>query len=154
MEYLDQDILNYIAQGRVKYLDLKWNVLYDWEYVRIKDVISKAPVKLYKEYMSSRNSPYIIHYGGSIKPWQRADADMASEYWSIARQSVFYELILSRMAVWAGEHKKVGVQPQKLRLRTRVVRKLRRGADIVAPKGTAIRKPITAASVFAKRFIR
>lgn len=154
-EYLDQDILNYIAQGRVKYLDLKWNVLYDWEYVRIKDVISKAPVKLYKEYMSSRNSPYIIHYGGSIKPWQRADADMANEYWSVARQSVFYELILSRMAVWASEHKKVGVQPQKkLRLRTRVVRKLRRGADIVAPKGTAIRKPITAASVFAKRFIR
>lgn len=153
-EYLDQDILNHVARGKVKYLDLKWNVLYDWEYVRIKDVISKAPVWVFKEYMASRKTPYIIHYGGSIKPWQRADADMANEYWSIARQSVFYELILSRMAVWAGEHKKVGVQPQKLRLRTRVVRKLRRGADIVAPKGTAIRKPITAASVFAKRFIR
>jgi lipopolysaccharide biosynthesis glycosyltransferase len=56
-EYLDQDILNYIAQGKVKYLDQRWNVLYDWEFVRIKNVISKAPIELYIKYME-----YILIY--------------------------------------------------------------------------------------------
>lgn len=153
-EYLDQDILNYVARGSVKYLDLRWNVLYDWEYVRIKDVISKAPVKLYKEYMESRKAPYIIHYGGSIKPWQRADADMANEYWKIARKSVFYELIISRMSVWATEHKSIKYGSEVLRFRTRVVRKLRRGADMIAPMGTWRRRPVTFASRIAKKLIR
>ncbi len=153
-EYLDQDILNYIARGNVKYLDQRWNVLYDWEFVRIKNVISKAPIKLYDEYMSSRRDPLIIHYGGSIKPWQRADGDMASEYWKVARRSVFYELILSRMSVWAVKNKEVQPSIEVLRLRTRVVRKLRRGADVIAPMGTLRRKPVTAASRFAKRFVK
>jgi hypothetical protein len=47
------------------------------------------------------------------------------------------------------------VQPQKkLRLRTRVVRKLRRGADVIAPKGTVMRRPITALSVKLKRLLK
>ena len=153
-EYLDQDILNHIAAGKVKFLNPRWNVLYDWEYIRIKNVISKAPFEMYKEYTASRNDPFIIHYGGSIKPWQRADADMASEYWKIARQSSFYELIISRMAVWASKHKEEAPQIGKLRLRTRVVRKLRRGADVIAPMGTIRRKPITQASRLAKKLIR
>ncbi len=153
-EYLDQDILNHIAKGKVKYLDGRWNVLYDWEFVRIKNVISKAPIALYKEYMASRKNPYIIHYGGSIKPWQRADADMAIEYWAVARRSVFYELILSRMTTWAVKNSERVFAPESLRLRTRIVRKLRRGVDVVAPMGTLRRKPITYASKLAKKFIR
>lgn len=153
-EYFDQDILNHVADGKVKYLDPRWNVLYDWEFVRIKNVISKAPIKMYEEYMASRKNPYIIHYGGTIKPWQRADTDMASEYWKVARKSVFYELILSRMTVWATKHQNIGARSQEqLRLRTRVVRKLRRTADKVAPKGTLRRKPLTALSRTAKRII-
>lgn len=153
-EYLDQDILNYLARGRVKYLDARWNVLYDWEYVRIKNVISKAPIRLYEEYIASRSNPFIVHYGGTIKPWQRADADMAEWYWRVARTSVFYELIISRMSTWAILHKPTDAQPQGVRLRTRVVRKLRRGADMVAPMGTIRRRPITYASKLVKKFIR
>ena len=131
-------------------------MLYDWEFVRIKNVISKAPIELYIKYMESRKNPFIVHYGGSIKPWQRADADMASEYWRTARRSVFYELILSRMAVWAVEHKSdyINVASKKLRIRTRVVRKLRRVADRVAPKGTPQRKPLTFLSQIIKKTLQ
>lgn len=150
-EYLDQDVLNYFAQGKVKYLDLSWNVLYDWEFVRIKNAISKAPVLLYAEYMASRKSPGIIHYGGTIKPWQRADCDFASSYWEIARSSIYYEIILARMAEWQtrNPHKK-----EHIRLRSKVVRRLRRFADKVAPLGTARRKPITLMSRSLKKIIR
>lgn len=154
-EYLDQDVLNYFAQGRVKYIDLSWNVLYDWEFVRIKNVISKAPINMYLEYMESRKSPKIIHYGGTIKPWQRADGDFADAYWRIARISAYYELILSRMSVWSVKHA-VDKPPHhdKVRLTSRVVRKMRRAADKVAPKGTPLRKPLTLASQAIKKIVR
>lgn len=142
--YMDQDILNHVAQGRVKYLDLKWNVLYDREYSRIKDVISKAPVAIYNAYMASRTEPYIIHYGGNIKPWMRADSDFATDYWRIARRSSFYELILSRMSVWAASQTKPVLAPALVRIRTRIARKLRRAVEVVAPTGSLQRKPVTA----------
>lgn len=149
--YMDQDILNHSLRGCVKYLSLKWNVLYDWEFVRIKDVISKAPVGIYGEYMESRKNPYIIHYGGSVKPWQRADADFATHFWIIARESVFYEVILSRMSRWALSDKLT--QEPAVRLVTKVARKLRSGADVVMPVGTRRRKPVTYASRVIKKII-
>lgn len=153
-EYLDQDVLNYFAQGKVKYLDLSWNVLYDWEFVRIKNVISKAPLDAYLAYMESRKNPKIIHYGGTIKPWQRPDADFADSYWRVAKTSVFYELILSRMAVWSVNNASKYPQAERMRLRPRVVRKLRRTADKIAPMGTLRRRPITLTSRVVKRVLR
>lgn len=153
-EYLDQDVLNYFTQGRVKYLDLSWNVLYDWEFVRIKNVISKAPLETYLAYMESRKSPKIIHYGGTIKPWQRADSDFADSYWRIAKRSVYYELILSRMAVWAGRNASKHPGVEQVRFRTRVVRKMRHAADRVAPKGTVLRRPLTLTSQTIRKIVK
>ena len=36
-EFQDQDVLNYFAQGRVEFLDLRWNMQYDWEHWRIRN---------------------------------------------------------------------------------------------------------------------
>lgn len=148
-EYLDQDVLNFFAQGRVKYLDPRWNVLYDWEFWRIKNVISKAPVGMYFEYMESRKTPGIIHYGGTIKPWHRPDCDFGDQYWRIARQSAYYELIVARMSDWRVDHREPAA---KVRLRKRAVSKLRSTADRVAPAGTVRRKPITLTSKAIKKF--
>lgn len=153
--YLDQDILNYVARnGKAKLLDSRWNVLYDWEFVRIKNVISKAPIKIYNEYMESRKDPYIIHYGGTVKPWQRADCDFGNEYWKVARKSEYYELIIARMAEWQVHHPKHHHAPEKVRLTSRMVRKMRRGADRVAPKGTPMRRPLTVTSRAIKKVVR
>ena len=152
-EYLDQDVLNYFAQGSVKYLDPRWNVLYDWEFVRIKNVISKAPINMYLEYMESRKSPKIIHYGGMIKPWQRADCDFGDEYWRIARLSQYYELIIGRMSEWRVNSIK-NTKRSSLITPTKVIHKLRNLADIVTPVGTRRRKVVTSTSHIIKRVTR
>ena len=156
--YMDQDILNNALKGKIKYLDLKWNVLYDWEFERIKNVISKSPTWLYGEYLKSRKDPFIIHYGGSVKPWQRADTDFAVDFWNIAKKSVFYEVIISRMSEWVMQESIVDLQnhiyaPEKLRLTTRIARKLRAVADKIMPVGSIMRKPLTALSRLVKRII-
>lgn len=155
-ELLDQDVLNYIAQGRVKYVDMAWNVMYDWRRIRLNKIVVLAPVKLYLAYIEARKNPKIIHYAGPEKPWHEPDGDFAGYFWQVARRSIFYEQILARMSDWRTQNI-FGIAIKGHR-RAKWLRKaapsLRRTADIVAPAGTMRRKPITLASKAARKIIR
>ena len=96
-ELLDQDVLNYLAQGKTKFIDMAWNVMMDWRNIRIKDIISLAPRYLYQEYMNARKHPKIIHYAGPDKPWDIPYCDFAEVFWHYAKKTPFYEIILLRM---------------------------------------------------------
>lgn len=97
-ELLDQDVLNYLAQGRYKAVDMAWNVMTDWRGIRIPQIISRAPKYLYDEYMAAHNAPKIIHYAGPDKPWQQPHSDYAEYFWKYARESSYYEVLLQRLA--------------------------------------------------------
>ena len=94
---LDQDVLNYLAQDKVKFIDMSWNVMTDWAGVRVKDIISRAPKELDDAYMEARKAPKIIHYAGGDKPWQKPDMDLSEYFWKYAKDSGYYEIILARM---------------------------------------------------------
>ena len=96
-ELLDQDVLNNLAQGKIKYLDMSWNVMFDWNNYRISEIISKAPKRLYDEYVEAHTHPKIIHYAGPDKPWHQPLSDYAEIFWKYARKTVFYEEILLRL---------------------------------------------------------
>lgn len=90
---VDQDILNIVCENRVKFLDLKWNVLYQipiWD----KNWKNKLPCSILNEYIESRHKPYIIHYAGAVKPWFQPNNDLASDFWFYARKTIFYERII------------------------------------------------------------
>lgn len=108
-KYSDQDILNIICEGRVKYLDMSWNVINDCDGRRISEVASRAPASLFEQYMESRNHPYIIHYAGIQKPWKKASEDYGWQFWKIARTTPYYEQILERLYLNAGSNKKMQV---------------------------------------------
>lgn len=95
--YSDQDVLNRYCQGKVKYLDERWNVLFDCDNMRISKVIKCAPKKVYDKYMESRKDPYIIHFAGSGKPWKTLPTDMFTDFWDVARRSPYYEVLLYNM---------------------------------------------------------
>lgn len=94
---LDQDVLNNLAQGKVKFIDMSWNVMTDWAGVRVKDIISRAPKELNDAYAEARKAPKIIHYAGGDKPWQKPDMDLSEYFWKYAKDSGYHEIILSRM---------------------------------------------------------
>jgi lipopolysaccharide biosynthesis glycosyltransferase len=60
----DQTTLNILFEGKVKFLDLKWNLQY-------------CPFNIWptyddiKEYKSAIDKPMIIHYTGDFKPWKK-----------------------------------------------------------------------------------
>lgn len=96
--YSDQDILNVLCQGRVTYLDLRWNHIFDCYGERIKNVIVWDPVVLYEAYMEAKKNPYIIHYAGFCKPWDEPIEEFGEIFWDYARRTPYYELLIYRMS--------------------------------------------------------
>lgn len=88
--YLEQDVLNYVLKGRVKYLSSDWN--FEWhiplEFPSYKRTMNET---LLKEYMEGQRSPKIIHYTSDRKPWNEFGHSLASIWWKCARTSLFYD---------------------------------------------------------------
>ncbi len=100
-EFVDQDLLNVYCQGKVKFIDMSWNVLINWmdsNWSRIR-TIKYGPANVVEEYFKARINPKIVHYAGYVKPWENTECDMADFFWKYARKSIFYEVILSRIKI-------------------------------------------------------
>lgn len=94
--WLDQDVMNVLANDTLKILPQNWNVEVNREGKRMTE-IKFCSAELFFNYMKARENPYIVHYSGGQKPWASPEMDMAEYFWKYARQSAFYELILYRI---------------------------------------------------------
>lgn len=93
---LDQDVMNMYFQGKVMFLNQRWNVLINGKYTgktRL-EIARCAPFELWMEYLEARKRPAIIHYAGSQKPWNSPDCDFAGIFWKYAKKTDYYEAIL------------------------------------------------------------
>jgi lipopolysaccharide biosynthesis glycosyltransferase len=90
-DLVDQDVLNLFCQGRVKFIDNKWNV--DVNNIAVK-VVPYAPAAMWKEYRENRERAYIYHFAGADKPWNDPALDKADIFWNAARKTPWYEIIL------------------------------------------------------------
>lgn len=92
---LEQDGLNAFFQDNIKYIDSAWNYpIANKFYINI---INNMPSHFYKQYISDRKNPYIIHFAGNAKPWYLPEEEFASVWWAYARKSPFYEQIIQKL---------------------------------------------------------
>lgn len=89
----DQCVLNAVCQGRVRYLDYRWNVMWNLPFLA-ENLQEELGHKLYGVYNSGCEAPFILHYASSIKPWREPQRELATYFWQIARRSPYYEAIL------------------------------------------------------------
>nr|WP_281375006.1 DUF4422 domain-containing protein [Gluconacetobacter johannae] len=94
--FLDQDILNLLFQGNVHYLDMQWNVYHGNGDVHT--FFANLPSGIRKAYMDARKAPYIIHYAGEKKPWSFPLIDFAIDFWTVLRETPWYEFVVMRNA--------------------------------------------------------
>ena len=93
---LDQDVLNCLCAGRVRYINMAWNTLMDWQRLRRTYIIAEAPAELRIAYDLARTQPYIIHYAGpENKPWEFGDVDMGEYFWKYAQYCPYYAELLN-----------------------------------------------------------
>lgn len=93
--FLDQDILNIALEGHVKFLDGRWNALFGngdfdtfFAYLDDKDRF---------DFYSALANPHILHFAGDKKPWLRPDVSFNEVFWKFARQTPFYEELLTKL---------------------------------------------------------
>ncbi len=95
LRWLDQDLINILAKGRIKPLNNQWNVMAMNNLQKIDEY--SLPKDLYQEYFEARKDPYIFHYIGRSIPCYNSCGDMYYLYWKYARLTPYYELLISRM---------------------------------------------------------
>lgn len=138
-KYSDQDILNIVCEGRVRYLDMAWNVLTNGSCNRWHQVIKYAPSDLMDAYEKAREQPFIIHYAGTAKPWDHLKDDFAKEFWLTARTTPYYEELIYNLC---------NQRKQRRSFKIVVIDALRKLAKKILPQGSWIRR--TAGTVYWK----
>lgn len=91
----EQDGINLFFEDDIKFISSNWNT-YAYSGENYDVAVQYAPVEDYNNYLEARNNPNIIHYAGRIKPWNVLEGDLVYEFWSVARNTNFYEIILYR----------------------------------------------------------
>lgn len=90
--FLDQDVINIVCRGRVRFLASEWNV----ETYLILQQETMMPVYK-KEYFKAVSKCKILHFTGPDKPWNMPWLPKAEAFWSVAKQSEFYGVLLERL---------------------------------------------------------
>lgn len=94
----DQDILNLLCQGDYTRLDMRWNVLFDWQGLRRAHIVGQASKATREAYEAARRDPWIVHYAGpDNRPWLYPQADMAGLFWDSASRCPFFEELRRRL---------------------------------------------------------
>lgn len=134
-ELLDQDVLNILAEDKVKFIDMAWNVMYDWKFERRSKIISLAPKELSNAYDAAHAAPKIIHYAGPEKPWHNPACDFGEVFWQYAKVSGFYDVIQKRYEAYRREQEIKKSKPI-LALKHRVKKIIKEAFLIIAPEGS------------------
>lgn len=88
----DQDILNKIFQGKVKFIPRKWN-FNSSPYVN-DNFYNYITGKYKEDFLNARKNPAIIHFTSKYKPWNSNKNENYDRFWKYARKTPFYEEIL------------------------------------------------------------
>ncbi len=92
----DQDVLNIVCRGRVRYFGEEWNYITGPlnPYAFIEGTL---PEDLLKEHLEIAPKSKIIHYTGEMRPWTYPDVPMGEDFWTVARQTEFYDELLIKL---------------------------------------------------------
>lgn len=87
--FLDQDIMNKVFHGRVKFLPMKWNVFHGNG--NTNEFFPGLTFSTYRQFLFAREEPSMIHYAGDQKPWVNKSVDFSDLYWNALRATPWYE---------------------------------------------------------------
>ena len=103
----DQDVLNIYCDGRVKFLDMSWNLITDCCHTRVAKYINYAPQDIQDAYHAAHANPKLIHYAGHRKPWQDPNEDLADYFWDAARKTPYYDEVYAAMSERMEKERKI-----------------------------------------------
>jgi lipopolysaccharide biosynthesis glycosyltransferase len=92
--FLDQDILNIVLEGKVKYLDGRWNALFGNG--DLENFFMRLTAKDQRAFFATLKDPSILHFAGDKKPWSRPEVSFNEFFWRFSRETPYYEELLQK----------------------------------------------------------
>jgi lipopolysaccharide biosynthesis glycosyltransferase len=96
-QWMDQDVLNYVCNGKVFFLPQEWNVIAHAGSQVKNPPENYLPGWLKSEYLLAKEHPRLIHWAGHSTPCFHTDSEFSDYFWNIARRSSYYEQLLGKM---------------------------------------------------------
>lgn len=78
----DQDYLNVICRGKVRFLSERWN---------------------HMPFRKAEKEPFLVHFNLDSKPWQRDDVPYGDEFWAYADATPYASALRARRAAYSEE---------------------------------------------------
>ena len=102
----DQDVLNSLFENKIVPLTANWN--FPWNLgIKYPQFRQELPENIVKQYDIAMSEPYIIHYCGMHKPWNHTNHYLADFWWKYAKESQFYEELMTYIYATKAENSKV-----------------------------------------------
>ncbi len=92
----DQDVLNIVCKGMVRYFGEEWNFI-TGPLNPYASPESTLPSELLREHLDIAKKRKIIHYTGEMRPWIYPDVPMGDDFWTVARQTDFYDDLVTKL---------------------------------------------------------
>ena len=83
----DQDYLNYLCRGRIRYLERGWN---------------KQPKA---DDLPPANEQHLIHFNFYNKPWHYSNVPYSEVFWDVARQTPYYTDLIGELVEYSDEQR-------------------------------------------------
>lgn len=80
--YMDQDILNKVCDGKIKLLDMKYNLFNRCKNKKVKKALPD------KQSGNNEREWEILHFAGADKPWINFRVRGAQEWWACAKRAL------------------------------------------------------------------
>ncbi|MCH5281307.1 MAG: glycosyltransferase family 8 protein [Lachnospiraceae bacterium] len=87
MKFPDQDIINGVCYGKIKFFPLEYNARTNL----VKANINCEDVYEKNELHTAWNAPKIIHYAGPLKPWNNLNCAYGDYWWEICKMTPLWE---------------------------------------------------------------
>ena len=92
---MDQDVLNIVFEGNIKFLDASWNVFNNCLFRSFQKNNLTKENEIYYQYLEKcAKNPNIMHYNSNLKPWNTINLINSKFFWKYAIQTPFCVHIL------------------------------------------------------------
>jgi len=92
----DQDVLNLLMEGQIKFLDPAWNAFVPVN-PHVAHGLSHAPDETKQAWEQAYEAPFLLHWAAKPKPWVCPDVEYGHEWWAAALKTPFVGEIIARM---------------------------------------------------------
>lgn len=85
----DQDVLNIVCMNKIKFLDNRWNFMWQHLFAQQMHWTPLLP-ELQSAYEKQEKDFFIIHYTSNIKPWNNPHNKYSEEWWKYAKLTDYF----------------------------------------------------------------